>query len=323
LDESAVPEAFEAGLLEIVARLDSHSYVLSPEQRARQRQAAGAGVTTGVTIDRRDGVFVVAGVVPRSPAAQAGLEVGAKVVAIDGDASFRSAAGANLLLHGSVGEVRTLELEGPEGLERVKLRIVATQRVSIVESKVVEHGGRRVAVLCVHAFWDGVGENVRSSLRRVRRDGVDRVVLDLRRNPGGELEEALIVADALVPSGLLMRTRGRHGAILREELAHSAGTDTESKVVVLIDRHTASAAELLAMSLRDHGRARVVGETSFGKGTVQARYGLSDGSLLSLTIARYFGPADRTPDGVGVSPDVRVEPGPSALARAVALAAAD
>jgi carboxyl-terminal processing protease len=114
------------------------------------------------------------------------------------------------------------------------------------------------------------------------------------------------VADLLVDKGVLTRTRGRGGRILREEKAHEAGTDASTPVVVLQDRHSASAAELLAAALRDNGRATLVGERSYGKGTVQQVIGLDDGSVMALTIARYFSPKDRVIDGVGITPDVEV-----------------
>jgi carboxyl-terminal processing protease len=109
-----------------------------------------------------------------------------------------------------------------------------------------------------------------------------------------------------VAHGILTRTRGRGGRILREELAHDAGTDADTPLVVVQDRHTASAAELLTAALRDNGRAKSVGERSYGKGTVQEVLGMPDGSVLKLTIARYFSPKDTAIDGVGVAPDVEL-----------------
>jgi carboxyl-terminal processing protease len=132
------------------------------------------------------------------------------------------------------------------------------------------------------------------------------IILDLRGNPGGDVPEAVMIADMFIPEGVLVRTRGRGGQILREERAHPAGSDSALPLVVLQDQRSASASELLAVALQDHGRARVVGERSFGKGTVQDVIGLHDGSLLTLTIARYFSPKDRLIDGNGVEPDVRV-----------------
>src|SRR5690606_37896664 len=157
-------------------------------------------------------------------------------------------------------------------------------------------------------FRPGTGELVKQALAELRRSagkrGLAGVILDVRGNPGGEVQEAVLVADLFIEEGVLTRTRGRGGVILREELATAAGTDVETPLVVLQDRRSASAAELLAVALQDNGRARVIGERSFGKGTVQEVIGIADGSLLTLTVARYFSPGDRAIDGRGVEPDV-------------------
>ncbi|MFY0537256.1 S41 family peptidase [Nannocystis pusilla] len=162
----------------------------------------------------------------------------------------------------------------------------------------------------IRAFRAGVADSVRNSLKELRRSagaaGLGGVVLDVRGNPGGDVGEAVLIADTFVGEGVLVRTRGRGGQILREERATQAATDDATKVVVLQDHRSASASELLAIALQDHGRAKVVGERSYGKGTVQDVIGLDDGSVLTLTIARYFSPKDRLIDGVGVEPDVAV-----------------
>jgi carboxyl-terminal processing protease len=143
-----------------------------------------------------------------------------------------------------------------------------------------------------------------ADLRRDAEGGLAGIILDLRGNPGGEVAEAVIVADLFIAEGVLVRTRGRGGVIMREEFATAAGTDRTTPLMVLQDRRSASAAELLAVALQDHGRAKVVGEPSFGKGTVQEVIGIPDGSLLTLTVARYYSPKDRKIDGKGVEPDV-------------------
>ena len=171
--------------------------------------------------------------------------------------------------------------------------------------------GRRIGKIEIHGFRSGTGELVKRALADLRRGAGQRplagVVLDLRGNPGGDVTEAVLVADLFVAEGVLTRTRGRGGVILREELATPAGTDKDTPLVVLQNRRSASAAELLAVALQDNGRAKVVGERSFGKGTVQEVIGIPDGSLLTLTVARYFSPRDRLIDGHGVDPDVVIE----------------
>ena len=133
-----------------------------------------------------------------------------------------------------------------------------------------------------------------------------------RANVRRDVPEAVMIADMFLAEGVLVRTRGRGGQILREERAHPDGSDCDMPLVVLQDHGSASASELLAVALQDHGRARVVGERSYGKGTVQDVIGMHDGSQLTLTIARYFSPKDRLIDGNGVEPDVPLPAGGSA-----------
>jgi carboxyl-terminal processing protease len=180
-----------------------------------------------------------------------------------------------------------------------------------VSSELLEQTGQVIAKNEIRGFRRGTGELVKRELADLRRSAGDRpiagVILDVRGNPGGEVTEAVLVADLFIEEGVLTRTRGRGGVILREELATAAGTDKQTPLVVLQDRRSASAAELLAVALQDSGRAKVIGERSFGKGTVQEVIGIPDGSLLTLTVARYFSPSDRLIDGHGVDPDVVLE----------------
>ena len=115
-----------------------------------------------------------------------------------------------------------------------------------------------------------------------------------------------MIADMFLAEGVLVRTRGRGGQILREERAHPDGSDCDMPLVVLQDHGSASASELLAVALQDHGRARVVGERSYGKGSVQAPFELGDGSVLKLTISLYYTPNDRLIQASGIQPDVVV-----------------
>jgi carboxyl-terminal processing protease len=195
---------------------------------------------------------------------------------------------------------------GPE-----QLTIELDKPSSGVSSRLSDHDGHAIGVIEIHEFRSGTGERVKRALAELRTqagpDAMVGLVLDLRGNPGGQVDEAVIVADLFIAEGVLMRTRGRGGVILREEFATAAGTDRDAPLVVLQDRRSASAAELLAVALQDHGRAKILGEPSFGKGTVQEVIGIPDGSLLTLTVARYYSPKDRKIDGRGVEPDVSLE----------------
>jgi carboxyl-terminal processing protease len=260
----------------------------------------------------------VVGVLPGSAAARSGLAPGDHILEIDGleVARLLSQVEAEAKLGGEVGEAIALRVQRRHGAKPERLDLVLDEAprellaAELVAVATADGAERRAAVIGLRGFGKGVGEAFKQRLEQLRRaagpGGLAAVVLDLRGNPGGEVDEALVVADMFVAEGILTRTRGRGGRILREELAHDVGTDTDTPLVVLQDRHTASAAELLTAALRDNGRAKSVGERSYGKGTVQEIMGLPDGSVLKLTIARYFSPKDAAIDGVGVVPDVEL-----------------
>jgi carboxyl-terminal processing protease len=241
------------------------------------------------------------------------LEVGGLEVA-----RLLSQVEAEAKLTGEVGQAVAMRVQRRYGAKPERLDLVlgeAPRELLAAELVAVEAKGAgrsgKAAVIALRGFRKGVGEAFKQRLEQLRRAagsaGLAAVVLDLRGNPGGEVDEALVVADVFVADGILTRTRGRGGRILREEHAHEADTDSDTPLVVLQDRHTASAAELLTAALRDNGRAKSVGERSYGKGTVQEIMGMADGSVLKLTIARYFSPKDAAIDGVGVTPDVELD----------------
>jgi len=309
------PSVMSRGLKHMVAGLDPYSHYMTAKERAlaqkRAREGAEAGLVT--TLRGAGGALAeleVIAVHPGSPAAKLGIGPGTKILELrDRPASgLLSNADARLLLSGASGERIPLTIDRGHGHEQLELELDKLSESSLVTGELVEHDGYPVAVIAIHAFRPGVGERVKKQLAALRSQAGDRglvgLVLDVRGNPGGEVHEALVVADLFVEDGVLTRTRGRGGVILREELATSAGTDPDLPLVLVQDRRSASASELLAIALQDRGRAKIMGERSFGKGTVQELIGLPDGSLLTLTVARYFSPEDRNIDSQGVDPDV-------------------
>ncbi len=324
-------------LKRVVSGLDSYSHFLTADERSEIRQRSRGG-STGMETQlhraeagaRRLAWLEISAVFPSSPAERVGLRPGDQILKIRGqDVGFLlSQAEAAALLLGSDGETIELSVQRRSEPAPTAVRLVlAGVPQNLVDGLLVEHAGRRFAHLKIRAFRSGTADRVKRSLKELNRaagSNVAGVVLDLRGNPGGDVPEAVMIADLFITAGVLVRTRGRGGQILREERAHPEGSDSTLPLVVLQDRRSASASELLAVALQDHGRARVVGERSFGKGTVQDVIGLHDGSLLTLTIARYFSPKDRLIDGNGVEPDVRVvlppsEPGGTDLGLQAAL----
>ncbi|GEM_PF-1694751 len=306
-----------SALKTLVSGLDIHSHYLTADERKilRERHAsANAGLV--VVLQRGNkaaggaSTAEIVAVMPGSPAQLAGLRAGDHVLRIAGrDVSYMlSQPEVDTLLCGREGESVSLWVQRSRDSEPMTVAVPLVQRfASEVAVTLSKTRPGPVAHVRIHAFRAGTGERVQRALQRLReRDQLAGIVLDLRGNPGGEIAEALIVADLFVAEGVLVRTRGRGGRVIREERAHPAGTDTKTPLVVLQDRHSASASELVAAALQAHGRARIVGERSYGKGTVQEVLGMDDGSLLTLTTARYYSPNDRTIDQQGVVPDVPI-----------------
>lgn len=304
-------------LKRIVSGLDSYSNFLTADER-KQIRDRNRGGTTGMAMklhraepgSRKPASIEVTAVLPDSPAQRAGLQPGDQLLKIRGQevAFLLSQAEAEALMLGSDGETIELTVQRRNEPAPAPASLILTgQPGNLVDGVLLERGGQKLAHLRVRAFRSGTADLVKRNLKELRRaagTSLAGVVLDLRGNPGGDVHEAVMIADMFVAEGVLVRTRGRGGHILREERAHPDGSDSDMRLVVLQDHGSASASELLAVALQDHGRARVVGERSYGKGTVQDVIGMHDGSQLTLTIARYFSPKDRLIDGNGVEPDL-------------------
>jgi carboxyl-terminal processing protease len=309
------PELMSRGLKHMVAGLDPYSHYMTASERelAQKRQSQGAETGLVTTLHRGGSgaaaELEVIAVHPGSPADKLDLDPGTRILEIRGQpcAHLLGNIDAQLLLSGAVGERIAMTIERGHGPEQLMIEL-DKPNTGAVSSRLIDHDGHAIGVIEIHAFRSGTGERVKRALAELRgASTLAGIVLDLRGNPGGEVDEAVLVADLFIAEGVLVRTRGRGGVILREELATAAGTDRDTPLVVLQDRRSASAAELLAVALQEHGRAKIVGEPSFGKGTVQELIGIPDGSLLTLTVARYYSPEDRKIDGRGVEPDVALE----------------
>ena len=307
---------YSRALQEMVAGLDPHSLYLDANARAAWQRVRARGLMTGLGLtwsstrsESLDVTFVIAG----SPAERAGLQPGDQILSIDGKP-------ARSFVHPLEAELAAIREDPGGALLRVRPRSkggkivdvrLGTGRVAqvqVVESQLLSRdAGAKVGAICIHAFLPGVGDTVRRQLAELQRSAggkLDALVIDLRGNPGGEVNEALVIAELFVAEGILTRTRGRGQTILREERAHAKGTNRNLPLVVLQDEHSASASELLAAALQANGRAQVIGRNSFGKGTVQTIHGLADGSQIRLTTARYYDPRDLPIEGRGVLPDL-------------------
>ena len=266
-------------------------------------------VGVGVWLRSDGGRIMVAQVTPGSPAANAGLRAADQILSVGGQAiTGQQAPIVAAALRGRAGtSVQVTYQRGTDQRVIVILRAVVPAAGVVVSMEQVQAKGPRVARISVPSFTRGVGREVRSALTSLRSARVTGVILDLRGDPGGLLDEAVETASVFLDGGPVVTYARRDGATQRLD---AVGTgDTVTPLVVLVDGGTASAAEVVAGALQDRGRAVVVGSRTFGKGSVQEPRTLSDGSALELTVARYTTPAGRSLEGVGLEPDIVVAPG--------------
>ncbi len=293
--------------------LDPHSEFLDPDAyRMLTSDVEGRYVGIGVEVTERDGWLTVVSVFHGAPAERAGLQPGDRILAIDGrDARDVPIQRAVKWIRGPTGSAVRLLLRRPGRAERLEVTVRRGKvEVSSVEGRLLPGP---VAYVRLSNFSEGAADRVVRAVRRLDREargrgqGLRGVLLDLRGNPGGLVQEAVSLVDAFLARGEVLSIRGRGGRLLERFEAHRAGTLPRRPLVVLVDGGSASASEIVAGALQDHGRALLVGERTFGKGSVQHLMELADGSALKLTVARYHTPSGRDIQAAGIVPDFRVE----------------
>jgi len=313
VDEDAIVFGAVEGM---VSALDAHSVFMPPDlYREMKNDTSGEFGGVGIEVTHRDRSLTVVAPIPGTPAERAGIMAGDRIVTIDDESTKgMTVIDALRVLRGKPGtEVRLLidrgESEFDVSIVRARIRIVP------VESRLIPPG---FAYVRIKAFQQDTGRSLTAHLDRLQREAGGRlsgIVVDLRNNPGGLLDQAIKVADEFLDEGLIVSTKGRNP---RHAEAHHArpGGSPDVPVVVIVNHGSASASEIVAGALQDHQRALIVGSATFGKGSVQTVVDLPDGSGLKLTIARYYTPGGRSIHGVGIQPDIVVDEVGSALREA-------
>jgi carboxyl-terminal processing protease len=301
---AALQRAAVQGMLKALG--DQWSAYYAPADFAHFQQVL-AGAYTGVGIWVRRGAsgnLTITNVQPSSPAAVAGLRAGDVLTSVAGEpVAGRAVADVVSGLRGTRGSRVAVQVR------RSGSTISATLRRTTINDHDVSRSmlGTTTELLRITAFTRGVGRWTRAQVRSAQGRHLQGIVLDLRDDPGGLLDEAVETASAFLRGGPVVSYVQRGSA--PTTLDALGRGNTRIPLVVLVDGGTASAAEIVAAALQDRGRAVVVGSQTFGKGSVQAPSQLSDGSALELTVGHYFTPSGHSLDGVGVTPDVVVPAG--------------
>ena len=299
-------QLMKSALRGLLSDLDPHSAYLDKEEaQALIDDTQGEYIGIGVETERRpDDTLRVVAPIDGTPAHRAGLRAGDVIIAIDGE-PLSGNASPHHDLRGEAGEPVTVTITRVGEVETRDLVIVREViRVASVSSRLLEPG---YAYLRISTFQTDTGPQVRRQLRKLVKESqgpMRGLVLDLRSNPGGLLSAAVEAADALLDEGLIVRTQGRLAYSNASFHAKPGDLLDGAPVIVLVDTGTASAAEVLAGALRDHGRASVMGSRTYGKGSVQTVVPLDNGDSIKLTTARYYTPSGTSIQARGIRPDI-------------------
>ncbi len=303
-----------------VCLLDPYSsFLSSSELNEVESQIEGNFVGLGIALQPHEAPLRILNVIPGGPALEAGLEAGDLIVEI-GSANcvdVGAERAADLLRGPEQSQVRLL-CKKPNGVELEK--IVVRRRVevpSIEDIKLVEPA-TGVAYFKINSFQKTTASELDQALWTLHRQGMQSLIIDVRGNPGGWLDAAIAVADRFLPEGGIVRTQGKNGIENQQYSATRSGT-WQVPLVLLIDDQSASASEILAGAIRDNNRGELVGQTTYGKGSVQGLFhtkSLSSG--IRLTVSKFFSPSGRAISEQGVQPTVVVTEDDETVARFVA-----
>ncbi len=285
-----------------------HTSFMTPEERAtRSNDLSGKYVGIGVRIDTADdGLPLIIGVFKDSPAEKAGLLVGDEIVAVDG----KSTTGKRIdeivdWVRGEAGSNVTVTVKtGAKAPTRDVSMVRSDVAVAPVSWTLVP--GTKTALVRLDQFSAGAADNLKAVLGEVKKAGADRILLDLRGNPGGYVNEAEAVASQFLKDGVVFIERAADGHETRNEVT-AGGLATDLPLVVLVDGGTASSAEIVTGAIQDAARAQIVGTKTYGTGTVLGEFPLSDGSALRVGTVEWLTPQGRRIWHEGITPDVVVE----------------
>jgi carboxyl-terminal processing protease len=293
------------GMLET---LDPHSSFMPPEMfKEMQTETRGSFEGLGFEITIRDKVLTVVSPIEDTPAFRAGIKSGDQILRIDGKITREmNLIDAVKRMRGPRGSQVTLTIMRQGFTEPQEFTITRDViPIRSVRSKVLEEG---YGYIKINQFIERTYPDMKKALDQLEgKDGkLKGLVLDLRNDPGGLLEQAVKVADEFLDSGLIVYTEGRVEGQKMKFYARKKDRVREYPIILLVNAGSASASEIVAGALQDHGRAVILGTPTFGKGSVQTIIPLEDGSALRLTTARYFTPKGRSIQALGITPDILV-----------------
>lgn len=295
--------------------LDPHSEFMEPDKyKDLQNDTQGAFGGLGIVISLRDNYITVVSPMDESPGFKAGILTGDRILRIDGKSTEKmSLPDAVKSLRGDPGTSVTITILRPSSnLSREFKLTRSVINVDMVKDvngkKEFSLGENKIGYIRLVQFGERTSDELEKALKKMKDQGMQGLVLDLRWNPGGLLEQAVDVCEKFLPRGqLVVTTEGRNPAQSSRRVANGRGDELHNMpMVVLVNLGSASASEIVAGCLQDYKRAIILGEKTFGKGSVQSIMPLTDGSALRLTTAKYYTPSHKVIHEQGITPDIPV-----------------
>ena len=305
VDETDLSEGIYKGYIEGLG--DPYSVYYDEEETKQMSESLSGefgGVGALMSQDRETGVITVLQVYDGSPAQEAGMRDGDTLYKVEGEeVTGEDLSDVVSKVKGEKGTQVTLTVLRADTGDEEELTITR----DTIEAQTVSHEMKEnnVGYIRITEFDTVTYEQYKEALEDLEDQGMERLIVDLRSNPGGNLDTVCDILDLMLPGGLIVYTEDKNGE--REEYTSDEENQFDKPLVVMMNGYSASASEIFAGAIQDYGLGQIVGTQSYGKGVVQSVFDLQDGTSVKLTIAEYFTPNGRSIDGEGITPDVEVE----------------
>tara|TARA_B100001057_G_scaffold256534_1_gene256761 strand:- start:1661 stop:2797 length:1137 start_codon:yes stop_codon:yes gene_type:complete len=307
VDEINQSESMDSAINGLLQSLDPYSAYMSPEIfNEMQTETSGEFGGLGIEVSMESGVVKVISPIDDTPASEAGIKAGDYIVKIDNiQVQGKSLSEAVDLMRGPVGSAIDLTIRRRGEKKALKFNIVREIiQIRSVKTDLLE---KNIGYIRLTSFNENSGKQIEKEIKKFEKNSkVNSYILDLRNNPGGLLSQAIKISDFFLDNGEIVSTKSRKASENRKWFAKKGDLTNGKTIVVLINYGSASASEILAGALKDHKRAILLGENSFGKGSVQSIIPLKNDGAIRLTVAKYYLPSGRSISEVGVSPDIEI-----------------
>ena len=308
VEEVNQSDAMDAAINGVLQSLDPYSAYMSPELfKEMQTETSGEFGGLGIEVGMEAGVVKVISPIDNSPAEQAGVKAGDYIVKINGvQVQGKTLTEAVELMRGPVGSPIEITIRRIGEKKSFVFEIIREIiEVKSVKSELIDD---KVGYIRLTSFNENSADQIKDIVKKFKKENnIDKYILDLRNNPGGLLSQAIRISDFFLDNGEIVATKGRQSNENRKWFAKKGDIINGETLLVLINYGSASAAEIVAGALKDHKRAVIVGENSYGKGSVQSIIPLKNKGAIRLTISKYYLPSGKSISGEGVTPDIVVE----------------